>query len=110
MEFRISRFSLFYRKKSIDNSVFSKDVRYIFTFISFLCCNTSQFSQWEKNIENYIKKSRNEGWKAWRIEEREFTKCIIQSGYSDTYQDFDSDCKKSGKAAEKIELTTWKVS
>ena len=44
------------------------------------------------------------------IEEREFTKCIIQSGYSDTYQDFDSDGKKSGKAAAKIELTTWKVS
>ena len=44
------------------------------------------------------------------IEEREFTKCIIQLGYSDTYQDFVSDCKKFGKAAAKIELTTWKVS
>ena len=30
-------------------------------------------------------------------------------GILDTYQDFDSDCKKSGKAAAKIELTTWKV-
>ena len=44
------------------------------------------------------------------IVEREFTKCIIQSGYSDTYQDFDSDDKKFGKAVVKIDPTTLKVS
>ena len=72
-----------------------------------------------------LKKVEMKAGKLEAIEEKEFTKCIIQSferkeeiasftfryiGYSDSYQDFDSDGKKSGKAATKIDLTTWKIS
>jgi hypothetical protein len=58
------------------------------------------------------------------IEEKEFSKCIIQSferigevvsftfrcvSYSESYQDFKSDGSKFGKAAISADLTTWKV-
>jgi hypothetical protein len=58
------------------------------------------------------------------LEEKEFSKCIIQSferkgeiaaftfrynSYSDSYQDFKKDGMKLGKSATKVDLTTWEI-
>lgn len=125
MEFEISRFSLFDGKKSSDSAVCAKDVRIYLPPSRFCAVIQGNLASGKEISKIILKKVEMKSGKLEAIEEKEFTKCIIQSferkeemasftfrytGYSDTYQDFDSDGKKSGKAATKIDLTTWKVS
>ena len=125
MEFEISRFALFDGQKSSDSSVCAKDVKIYLPPSRFCAALQSNLASGKEISKIILKKVGFMNQKLDTIEEKEFTKCVIQTferkqeiasftfryaGYSDTYQDFKRDGTKSGKAATKIDLPTWKVS
>jgi hypothetical protein len=125
MEFSISKFSLFDGMKSSDSAVCAKDVKIYMPSTRFCAMIQGNLAVGKEISKIILKKITITGGSIEVLEEKEFTKCVIQQferkgetsaftfrykAYSDSYQDFKSDGIKLGKAATKIDLTTWEVS
>lgn len=124
MEISIRRFSLNDGTKMSDSVICGKDVK-IYMPPSRSCAmilgNLANGKEISKII---VKKVMFLSKELTVIEEKEFTKCFVQSferngeiasftfrysSYSDKYQDFKTDGSKLGTAATKLDLTTWEV-
>jgi hypothetical protein len=124
MEFFISRFSLYDGMMSSDSVVCARDVKIYLPPSRFCAVIQGNMASGKEISKIIIKKVFPSNGEIAVIEEKEFEKCIIQSfernrdvviftfrytSYSDSYQDFKHDGVKLGKAATKINLTTWEV-
>ncbi len=125
MDFCITRFSLFDGVKSSDSAVCAKDVTIKLPPTRFCAMIQGNLASGKEISKIILKKVTLISGALEAVEEKEFTKCIIQSferkeevssfnfrytAYSDSYQDYKPDGTKLGKAATKIDLTTWEVS
>lgn len=125
MEYSISKFSLFDGTKSSDSAVCAKDMKIYMPSTRFCAIIQGSLAAGKEISKIILKKIIITGGSIEVLEEKEFIKCIIQNferkgevsaftfrytAYSDSYQDFKTDGTKLGKAATKIDLTTWEVS
>ncbi|MDR1561392.1 MAG: hypothetical protein LBS23_03495 [Holosporaceae bacterium] len=124
IEFCISRFSLFDGSKSSDSAVTAEDVK---VYISSGIHSPMIQGRMAKGViipKITIKKVASLSGKLETLENKEFSKCVIQSfsrigeqiaftfrysSYSDSYTDIQVDGTKGGTAATKIDLVTWEI-
>ncbi|GHT91785.1 hypothetical protein FACS1894122_04710 [Alphaproteobacteria bacterium] len=124
IDFAVTRFSLFDGAKSSDSAVCAKDVR-IYMPPGRSCAMLQGYLANGKEISKIkIKKVAPISGKLEALEEKEFSKCIVQSferrgdmaafgfrysSYSDSYTDFKDDNTKLGTSATKVDLATWEI-
>jgi hypothetical protein len=124
IDFAVSRFSLFDGAKSSDSAVCAKDVK-IYMPPGRSCAMVQGYLANGKEIAKIIiKKVIPLEKKLETLEEKEFSKCIVQSferrgdvaafsfrysSYSDAYTDFKEDNTKLGTSATKVNLATWEI-
>ncbi|GHT97868.1 hypothetical protein FACS1894126_2690 [Alphaproteobacteria bacterium] len=124
IDFAVTRFSLFDGAKSSDSAVCAKDVK-IYMPPGRSCAMLQGYLANGKEISKItIKKVKPISGKFEALEEKEFSKCIVQSferrgdmaafgfrysSYSDSYTDFKEDNSKLGTSATKVDLATWEI-
>lgn len=125
MDFLIEKFSLFEGKKLSDSTIHAADIR-VFLEPSRFCASIQSCLATGRKISKIImEKVEEKSGKVEMVERMECEECYVQSfartkeianftfrctSYSDSFQEFGIDGKKKGKAAVKMNLTTWKVS
>lgn len=124
MEIFINRFSLNDGVKTSDSAVCGRDVKIHMPPSRSCAAILSKLASGKEISKISIKKVAFLSGELNTLEEKEFTKCFVQSferngeiiafsfryaSYSDAYQDFKPDGSKLGKSATKIDLTTWEV-
>ncbi|MDR2267866.1 MAG: hypothetical protein LBD81_00245 [Holosporaceae bacterium] len=124
MDFLVKKVSLFDGEKSSDSIVCAEPVT-IYMPASKSCAMIQGYLANRKEIPKIIIKKVIPLAGSWEtVEEKEFSKCIVQSfgrkreiasfsfrysSYSDSYTDLKKDGSKMGTAATKVDLATWEV-
>jgi hypothetical protein len=124
MEFCISRFSLFDGKKSTDSAVLAQDVKIHLPSGKHCAMIQSRLAKGTEISKITIMKTTSLTGKILTLEEKTFSKCVIQSfsyvgevvsfsfrysSYSDSYTDYNEDTSKKGTAASQIDLIKWEI-
>ncbi|MDR3151550.1 MAG: hypothetical protein LBT67_01705 [Holosporaceae bacterium] len=124
MDFLVKKVSLFDGEKSSDSIVCAEPVT-IYMPAGRSCAMIQGYLANRKEISKIIIKKIIPLAGSWEaVEEKEFSKCIVQSfgrrgeialfsfrysAYSDSYVDLKKDGSKMGTAATKVDLATWEV-
>ena len=124
MEFNVSRFSVFDRKKSFDTAVLAENIKIYMSAGGHCAMIQGHLTKSIVIPKITIKKTTVLTGKIEILETKEFLKCVIQSfsltgdivffsfsysSYSDFYTDFNKDGTTRGTAGVKIDLTKWEV-
>lgn len=125
LDFSISKFSLFDGKKLSNSSIRAEDISVFLEPSRFCASIQSCLANGRKVSKIIMEKVEERSGKVEMVERIECEECYVQSfsrtkeianftfrcsSYSDSFQDFGTDGKNKGKAAVKIDLSTWKVS